>query len=172
MPLLSVAMGYNPTPMTTLSVNGGLSYLYFWAESGVHHSLNDLHNDGICGFLYVNFSRKFKYGWRLTGSACYFRPELYLGRESFTYYYYGVNLVKTFLDDKLTVMLRTLNFAKSYHTVTIKENYLDFASTQKNRTYSQDFGVSVTYRFGSLKAAVKKAIRSIENDDVKKRKEQ
>lgn len=165
---ISGYMGYNPTPTTTLSVNGSLNYLYLWAESGVHSSLSDLHNEGFCGSVFVDFSQKFKYGWRLACSAGYFRPEVTLGRQSPTYYYYGVNLAKSFLDDKLTVMLRTVNFAKPYYMVILKENYQDFTTTQKNRSYSQDFGISVTYRFGSLKEVVKKVVRSIENDDVKK----
>lgn len=39
---------------------------------------------------------------------------------------------------------------------------------ESNYRYSrQRFGVSVSYRIGELKASVKKAARTIENDDVK-----
>jgi hypothetical protein len=37
----------------------------------------------------------------------------------------------------------------------------------KLRRWRQRFGISVSYRIGELKASVKKAARSISNDDVK-----
>ena len=43
----------------------------------------------------------------------------------------------------------------------------NFRQSSWSKTSSRRFYFSVTYRFGSLKASVKKAERGIENDDVK-----
>ena len=43
----------------------------------------------------------------------------------------------------------------------------NFYSTNKSRYPNRSFGMSISYRIGELKASVKKAVRSINNDDVK-----
>ena len=42
----------------------------------------------------------------------------------------------------------------------------DFRDLGTSWNRGRQFAISVSYRFGSLKASVKKAARSIENDDV------
>lgn len=43
----------------------------------------------------------------------------------------------------------------------------NFLSKSSSRYQSRSFGISLSYRIGELKASVKKAARSINNDDVK-----
>lgn len=71
------------------------------------------------------------------------------------------------MNEKLTVGLRAQDFAGPYRTTKSKEVYSGFYTSQKNNIYSRSFGLTISYRFGSLKESVKKASRSIENDDVK-----
>ncbi|MGM9803493.1 MAG: TonB-dependent receptor domain-containing protein [Muribaculaceae bacterium] len=83
--------------------------------------------------------------------------------------FHGFSLSKSFLKDKaLTLSLRANSPFK---------NYLKFNSNMDSETFSQksnirvpmrSFGVSLSWRFGSLKASVKKTSRSINNDDVTK----
>ena len=43
----------------------------------------------------------------------------------------------------------------------------DFIQKSVSKYDNQRFGISLSYRIGELKASVKKAARSISNDDVK-----
>lgn len=82
--------------------------------------------------------------------------------------YYNINLQRSFLkENRLTVSL-TLTDPVHYKT----PGYTDFTSmenysqlTEHYRYYRTRFGVSVSYRFGSMRASVKK-VRSIASDDV------
>ena len=77
------------------------------------------------------------------------------------------SLQRSFLkDDRLTLRLGANDpFDKHYiyHHSAVNGDFRDF-STNWNR--GRSFSLSMTYRFGSLKASVKKAEHSIENDDV------
>ena len=44
---------------------------------------------------------------------------------------------------------------------------LNFISKSSSKYPSRYYGFSISYRLGELKASVKKAARSIDNDDVK-----
>ena len=83
--------------------------------------------------------------------------------------FHGFTLSKSFFKDKsLTLSLRTSSpFQK----------YLKFNSDLDSETFSQksnirvpvrSFGMTLSWRFGNLKASVKKTSRSINNDDVTK----
>lgn len=78
-----------------------------------------------------------------------------------------IGLQRSFLkNDRLTVMLGA-NQPFERHSLW-KERIIQGSYTGKtsSRHGNQQFGIRVTYRFGSLKAQVKTADRSISNDDV------
>lgn len=164
---ISTYIGYNPTAKTFLSVNGMLHYLDIRAEKAYKEMLDGIKNQGFCGSVFVNVSQQFKYGWRFVVSAGTAKPEMTIGTTSPLYYFYGTSLVKTFLNDKLSVSLRAQNFAQPYQTIKSNDVYTGFHTTEKSKIYGRTFGLTVSYRFGSLKESVKKVVRSIENDDVK-----
>lgn len=163
---ISGYMGYSPTPATSLSINGVMNYLSIRAESSSEDRLAGQHNEGFCGGLYVNFSQKWRKTWRLALGGGYGRPEPKLGMDSFHPYFYTVALAKTFLDDRLAVNLRFQHIFSSYITLTTHQKYADFRSITERRRYEREAGFSVSYRFGSFKTQVRKAIRSILNDDL------
>ena len=55
----------------------------------------------------------------------------------------------------------------SAFSVTIISNGANFISENRNRMQLMRYGVSVNFRIGELKAGVKKAERTINNDDTK-----
>lgn len=165
---LSVYVGYNPSANTSLSVNGVLQYLSLYTQQGQPGSLARLSNRGFSGSGYIEFSQKLGKGWRFVGSFACMKPEVSLGGQTLPYLYYGMSIVKTCMDDRLTFMLRAQDFLTPYVSRTYEESYPDFTSLQRNRMYSRSFGLSVGYRFGGLKAAVKKTLRTIGGDDLAK----
>lgn len=72
------------------------------------------------------------------------------------------------MGEKLTLALRGQNFLQRYTRTTDKQVYPDFHLKQKMRYYDNIVGVTVSYRFGELKESVRKASRSIANDDLMK----
>lgn len=162
---LTTFIGYNPFPKTSVTVNGILNYLSIRAKDGLFGSIAGLHNEGLCGSVYLNFSQKFNKGWRFVFSVAFMQPEITLGEDPASYFYYGMSVVKTFMNEKLTVMLRAQDFMRPYNVTTYQDTYPDFIVDQSSKVYNRNFGISIGYRFGNLKANIRKATRSIENDN-------
>lgn len=159
-------VGLNPSPYTNLSVNGQVNYVSLRAKAEMIRSLAGQRNGGWCTMAYVNFSQRFAETWRFSAGGGFMRPEPTLGTDPYNYYFYNLALSKTLLNDKLTLALRMENIFSRYATLTSKETYPDFQAVTKSRLYRQEIGISVSYRFGNLKTAVRKALRSIRNDDL------
>lgn len=87
--------------------------------------------------------------------------------------YYALSLQRSFLkEDRLTVRLAGGNIfgpnESGYKTITVNGDYVGQSlSWQFNRCSA---ALSISYRFGSLNAQVKKTAKSIENDDLVGRK--
>ncbi|MBC5644660.1 TonB-dependent receptor [Parabacteroides sp. BX2] len=165
---ISTYIGYNPSAKTTLSVNASLYYLDMSLAKEYKDLLQGLSNNGINGGIYTNFSQKFNYGWRLALSGGCGKQEITLGYYPEIFYYYGTSVSKSFGGEKLTVSLRAQNFLQPYTKTTSKQVYPDFHLKQNVRYYDNAFGITVSYRFGELKESVRKASRSIANDDLMK----
>lgn len=162
---LTAFIGYNPFLKTSVTVNGILNYLSIQVKDGLFGSISGLHNEGLCGSAYLNFSQKFNKGWRFVFSVAFMQPEITLGEDTASYFYYGMSVVKTFINEKLTIMLRAQDFLRPYNITTYQDTYPDFIVSQSSKVYNRNFGISIGYRFGNLKANIRKATRSIENDN-------
>ena len=80
---------------------------------------------------------------------------------------YYISLQRSFLkDDRLTIRVgANAPFNKQWTTEAEVVNG-DYHDRQKSWNRAQSFSLSLTWRFGSLKASVKKTEHSIDNDDV------
>lgn len=84
-----------------------------------------------------------------------------------SFFSYGVNVNKSFLKKRLTLSAYANNFFKKYTSQSSTTQGPGFIRESEYRYSMQRFGVSVSYRIGELRASVKKAARTINNDDVK-----
>ncbi|MCH5307755.1 MAG: TonB-dependent receptor [Prevotella sp.] len=154
---------WRPTAKTTLVVNNNVRYEYFR-----NPNLGYL-NDGWSDNYYANLTQVLP--WRLNftlgGYGSMGRRPIDAYYKQCSYYGYYATLQRSFLkEDRLTVLVGARNpFERTvrYGSLTVNGDFLDRV-TSYNR--GRQFNVSVTWRFGSLKAKVKKVDRSIENDDV------
>ena len=83
--------------------------------------------------------------------------------------YYNFSLQRSFLkDDRLTVHLGTANLFNSskYNKITMYTTHGDYTGSDRAWQFMREFRLVVTYRFGSLKAGVKKTNKTIENNDL------
>lgn len=83
------------------------------------------------------------------------------------YYWYGLSLQRKFLkDDRLSLQVSASTFAPKYDEYRHSSRATDCISTNIQRMRMMQYAVSLTYRFGELKAKVKKTSKSIQNTDV------
>ena len=123
-------------------------------------------NDGWSLFAYGGAQQTLPHDWRISLNVFGQTPWIMLQGKGSSFFDYGLSVNKSFLDKRLTLSAFASNFFKKY---------MDQAPhrgsgfiRESNYKYSrQRFGISVSYRIGELKANVKKAARTISNDDVK-----
>ena len=154
---------WKPFDGTTIVINNNLRYEH-----------NENPNLGYRTFgwydnFYANLSQKLP--WKLLlymaayGKIGHSPSGIYYMQYSYQGYYFS--LQRSFLkDDRLTVRIGANAPFNKYWTSeaeTVNGDYRDFQQSWNN---ARSFSLSVTYRFGSLKASVKKTEHSIDNDDV------
>jgi hypothetical protein len=84
-----------------------------------------------------------------------------------SYYGYYFSLQRSFLkDDRLAVRIDANAPFNKYWTSEAETVNGDYRDYQQSWNRARRFSLSVTWRFGSLKASVKKTEHSIDNDDV------
>ena len=88
--------------------------------------------------------------------------------EGSSYHFYGIGLSRAFLkEDRLNISINTSNIFQKYQTYSSETLTDTFRSWSESKNPTRYFGISISWRFGELKAQVKKTARSINNDDVK-----
>lgn len=105
--------------------------------------------------------------WRLSMNVYSSSPWISLQEKGGSYCSYTFNVSKSMLKKRLTLSAYASNFLKKYRRSENTLSDLNFISETWNRYVQQRFGVSVNWRFGELKASVRKVSRTIVNDDVK-----
>ena len=169
---VSVWMNYTPWSKTSFMVNANLNYAL-----RSNPSLN-LKSSGWGGYAYMRVRQQLPWDLALTGNISIFRstPDLYsIDKTKLSdQLYYGLDLQKSFLKEKrLSVQLSISN--PFGHAARISESspknsgYTGY-SRSYNYNNANNYSISVSYRFGSLNASVKKTNKSISNDDVENRK--
>ena len=154
---------WKPFDGTTLVINNNLRYEHY-ANPNLGYR-----NHGWSDNYYANLSQQLPWKLRLYvmvyGKIGHSPTSIYYMQH--TYYGYYASLQRSFLKgDRLTVGLGANNPFNKHITSsaeTVNGDYRDF-QTSWNR--GRSFSISLTWRFGSLKASVKKTEHSIENDDV------
>ena len=154
---------WKPFDGTTLVINNNLRYEHYENPNLGYRTF------GWSDNYYVNLSQKLP--WKILlylssyGKIGRSPSDIYTMRHSYFGYY--ASLQRSFLkEDRLTVRIAAnapFNKYWSSEAETVNGNYHDF---QQSWNRARSFTIAITYRFGSLKASVKKAEHSIDNDDV------
>ena len=159
---LSLWMNWNPGSKTRISINAGGSYADFKS-----HELNT-NNHGFTGDFFGNIQQTIPWNLRFSLYGGGSTPQISLQGKGSSYHYYGINLSRSFLKDKrLNISLFASSLFNKYISFKKETVTETFRSWSENQSPSRRYGISISWRFGELKAQVKKASRSIMNDDVK-----
>ena len=155
-------MKLNPAVTHRLSLNTSGSY------SDCQSKELNSRNSGFAGEVFANIQQTSPWELRLSFYGGGSTPYISLQGKGSSFYYYGVNLNRSFLKDKrLNISLFASNIFQKYNSYS-NEVWTDtFRSWSKNSYPSRRYGISISWRFGELKTQVKKTQRSITNDDVK-----
>lgn len=156
-------MQWQPFKGTTIIVNNTLYYMHYGNPN------LGLSNHGWCDYLYANLSQQLPWKLRLSLSGYTDIGRQPSGVYAVDYPWNGcyASLQRSFLkDNRLTVSISIRNpYKKFIHTRT-ETIHGDFLQSSSLWQRTRSIGLSVSYRFGSLKASVKKAATSITNDDM------
>ena len=157
---LSGYVNWNATSNTRIYANLYGNYTYMEGANG-------LKNDGWNLFAYGGAQQSLPHDWRISLNIYGQTPWIMLQGKGSSFFDYGLSVNKSFLNKRLTLSAFASNFFKKYTSPTSSIEGVGFTQDSWNRYTRQRFGVSDSYRIGELKASVKKAARTISNDDVK-----
>ena len=159
---LSAYLNWNASPKTRIYMNlsGGYAYIKSPAQG--------LSNHGWDGFAYGGVQHTFPLDIRASLNLMGATPYTMLQGKGDGFYDYSISVNRSFLKEKrLTLTAFAGNFLKKYMDSSSKLEGDGFRQESNYRYSRVRYGVSVSYRIGELKASVKKAARTISNDDVK-----
>lgn len=157
---LSAYVNWNATKSTRIYANMNGQWQYF--SDG-----KNLSNRGWNMYLSGGIQQSLPKEWRISLNVFTMTPGITLQGRGTSYTSYGININKSFLNKRLTISAFASNFLKKYMEYKNTTSSTDFIQKSVSKYDNQRFGISVSYRIGELKASVKKAARSISNDDVK-----
>ena len=125
-------------------------------------------NSGCGGGIYFNWEQKLPWDLTLTtsiggeyGNRIY-NPYAIEGH----WFYYDFTLTRRFFKDKLTVSLSAESPFIKERSSTYRIVRGDYTGYERSVMKPKCFGIRLSWNFGKLKASVKKAVRSIQNDDL------
>lgn len=157
---LSAYVNWNATSNTRIYANLYGNYTYMEGANG-------LKNDGWNLFAYGGAQQSLPHDWRISLNIYGQTPWIMLQGKGSSFFDYGLSVNKSFLKKRLTLSAFASNFFKKYMHPTSSIEGVGFIQDSWNRYTRQRFGMSISYRIGELRASVKKAARTISNDDVK-----
>lgn len=127
----------------------------------------NLKNSGFQGMAYSGINYQFP--WKINTGGNYFlnigNVSLQGNTESISSY--SIYMSRSFVKDRLNISLYASNFINKYNDYTSHTNSNNFNYKSVTEYPNRSFGINVSYRFGELKAQVKRVARSITNDDMK-----
>ena len=160
---LNAFVQWMPHQKTSIMLNGSIGYNYYKSEE------LGLKNDRYNGNFFANVTQYLPWKLQLSGYAGMWGGGLTdLYGHMGTVFFHGFSMQRSFLkEDRLTVQLAA-NFPFSGKCMSVKTYVTrgDVTGWTRYEQVTRRFGISVSYRFGSLKTSVKKASKTIENDDL------
>lgn len=159
---LSAHVNWNASPKTRIYVNLSTDYQQLKSPA------QQLENSGWDFFVYGGAQQTLPLDIRISLNIMYQSPNVTLQGKGSEYFGYNLSLNKSFLKEKrLTLSAFAGNFFQKNYTYRNTTEGVGFRTHSESNYTSRRFGMSISYRIGELKASVKKAARSISNDDVK-----
>ena len=153
---------WTPFTGTSFTLNASMRYARITLPTPA------IKNSGCGGDIYFNWEQKIPWELTLTtsigseyGNRIY-NPYAIEGH----WFYYDFTLTRRFFKDKLTVSLSAESPFIKERSSTYRIVRGDYTGYERSVMKPKCFGIRLSWNFGKLKASVKKAERSIQNDDL------
>ena len=159
---ISSYTAWTPFTGTSFTLNASMRYARITLPTPY------IKNSGCGGDIYFNWEQKIP--WKLTlttslggeyGNRVY-DPYAIEGH----WFYYNFTLTRRFFKDKLTVSLSANSPFIKERSSTYRIVQGDYTGYERDVMKPQHFKIGLSWKFGKLRASVKKAERSIQNDDL------
>ena len=157
---LTAYVNWNATKNTRVYTNSRLSYTDM-SDGGT------LKNHGWDLFVYGGAQQTLPKNWQVSFNIYAYTPRVTLQGRSSSFSNYSLGIQKSWLKKRLNMTFSATNFLKKYTSFNTSVDDSYFHSDNWSKSVVQRFSLSISYRIGELKASVKKAERTISNDDVK-----
>lgn len=158
---LGMYMNWTIVDGTTLNLNGGADY----QDLKVNRTGD--HNHGFHAYCWGGLTQKLPARMKIELGLFGNTRDIQLQGRGSSFFMYNLNLSRNFLkEDRLQISLRAGNFLGRHRHFRNHIETAQYRSESDMRVNVMRLGFGVTYRLGSLKAQVKKATRTIENNDV------
>jgi len=159
---LNLYMSYRPSAKLNVNFNGGVNYAKLEADYDYTITNEGLSYRTTLGGRWTIFGNS-----SINMNAGIYTPGVTLQRKTSTYYYTSFGVTQYLLKRKLMLSVSVSDpfwYRKknSYDTEDIT-----FSSHNETSQLAQTLRFGLTYNFGKMKSEVKKASRSIKNDDLK-----
>lgn len=158
---LNMYTNWNASPKTRIYMNASGGY------SVLNNPKNNIKNTGWNGYAYGGIQHTIPLDIRLSLNFGGSTPYMTLQGRGSGYHFYSIGLNRSFIDKRLTLSAYASNFLKKNNDYSNTTHGVGFTLREENQYPARRFGISISYRIGELKASVKKAARTINNDDVK-----
>lgn len=157
---ISAYANWNATSNTRIYTNMFGSWSYMADGTGQK-------NKGWSLFAYGGIQQTLPKDWNISLNLYGQTPWIMLQGRGSSFFSYGLSVSKSFMKKRLTLSAYASNFFKKYMENNSRTENTGFIQESWSRFSRQHFGISASFRIGELKASVKKAARTISNDDVK-----
>jgi len=154
-------INYPFTDALNFTLGGNMNYV--WLE-GIVDGV-DFKNAGIQGYANGSLTYKVKPNWRLGSNLSYNSAYVSLQGKSKHNMFSSFSAAKDLIEDKLTLSGSINNPFRKYMERQNQTTGEGFMQTSYRQQYFRRFSVSLNWKFGKLKDAVKKNQRGIKNDD-------
>ncbi|GAP72428.1 TonB-dependent receptor [Candidatus Symbiothrix dinenymphae] len=152
----------NWSPNQKFRIYGNFSCQY----SNIESKQYNLQNEGFSGNAYSGIQYTLPKDFTLNVHEYYQTPWLQLQGKGSAYYGYGLSVSKSLLKKKLTFRAFIDNPFTNRMKSTSTTKTSDFVMESTNwRNQNTRFGLNINFRFGEMKAQIKKVSRGISNDD-------
>ncbi len=145
-----------------LSVNSRLAY--GMTEGIINNEL--VKNKGLMYGAYVSSGYRLEKSWRINASLNFNGPGMNIQDRTNMMLFSSLSVSKDVIKDVLSFSVSMNNPFNKYRNSTRDSFGPDFEQYYERRDYFRSFQFSLNYKFGKLKNPVRKATRSIRNDDV------
>jgi len=153
--------GWTPNPKLRFNLNGGLYYM------DMHSPELGISRNGVFAMSYFNAQLTLPKDFRVNAMVQYQGRIIMLQTQQSEIFFTNFALNKDLLKKKMTVSLSFNNPISKDLIIKSKTSTEFFETNAKYYNPMREVRISLSYRFGTMKEAIKKVQRGISNDDVK-----